>query len=216
MNLFIALAPVVYIHHTPAIILQALANLDIDKIVGFLGVHEFLPTSKLLRWLLPSVCKVTPLLCESVIYLFAGLDLGDLDKSRLPVYVAHFPSGTSVKNTGHWAQGVRVDKYEMYDYGLFGNEQHYKSLSPPQYNLTSIQHPPTAIFYGKNDVLADPLDVSKLIAELPLNTVIFKQFSDKFAHLDYVWGKNAYQLVYPDVVRLMGKYNPLNQTEVKM
>lgn len=58
-------------------------------------------------------CSVTPPLCESIIYTFAGLDLGDLDEARLPVYMAHFPSGTSVRDAAHYAQMIRAHTFRM-------------------------------------------------------------------------------------------------------
>jgi len=206
ISLFVGLAPVAHIHNTMSPLLRALADIDIDKLMQFFGINDFLPTNAILQWLLPEACKVTPLLCESVIYAIAGLDLGDLDKSRLPVYTAHFPSGTSVRDMAHWAQGVRSDKFQKYDYGLIGNLAHYGQSSPPEYTFDGVSPPPMALFYGGNDDLADPTDVEKLISILPPSALVHVEKTDAYAHLDYVWGQSLNTTIYPTVINLAEQY----------
>ena len=41
----------------------------------------------------------------------------NLNETRIPVYVSETPAGTSTMNIAHWCQGVKVDKFQMYDYG---------------------------------------------------------------------------------------------------
>lgn len=205
VSLFVALAPVAYVHHTTSLLLRALVDLDVPALVSLLGVREFLPTSELLRLLLPGVCAATPPLCESVIYLFAGLDLGDLDKARLPVYVAHFPSGTSATNMVKWGQGVKHDTFGRWDYGPLLNPSHYDGRSsPPPYNLTAAAAttPPVALFSGGRDALADPADVAHLAEVLPPGVLVAQNRTAAYGHLDFVWGEHAYKTVYPEVVRL--------------
>lgn len=47
-----------------------------------------------------------------------------------------------------------TDQFGQYDYGD-KNLNHYNADSPPLYNLSSIQVPIT-VFYGVNDLLANP------------------------------------------------------------
>jgi len=210
ISLFIALAPVCYVEHTTSILLKAIADLDIDKIVAFFGVHEFLPTSTFLRWLLPGVCAVTPVLCDSVIYLFAGLDLGDLNQTRMDVYMSHFPSGTSVMNMEHWSQEVRQNDFQMYDYGLL-NKEHYGTSTPPPYRLDLIASPPIALFWGGQDDLADNTDVAQLIAQAPPSTIVYQNYTAAYGHLDFVWGEHANVEIYPQVLWLIEQYTTAGQ-----
>ena len=84
ISLFIALAPVGYIYRTPSVLLKALSLVHMDALVQLFQVHEFLPTSRMLQFLLPAVCAATPIVCESVIYLIAGIDLGNNISARFP------------------------------------------------------------------------------------------------------------------------------------
>jgi hypothetical protein len=46
----------------------------------------------------------------------------------------------------------------MFDYGWWGNIQHYGQITPPQYDLGSIPtNIPLAMYTGGKDLLADPI-----------------------------------------------------------
>ena len=46
-------------------------------------------------------------MCINALAMIAGYSPDNLDPSRLPVYLSHSPSGTSVANMAHWCQAVR-------------------------------------------------------------------------------------------------------------
>jgi hypothetical protein len=75
---FFALAPAAFVGHVSAPFFQFLAKSHIDVILQWFGLHEFLPSSDLLRWLLPHLCdKAHPLtekLCWSVLCATMGCD----------------------------------------------------------------------------------------------------------------------------------------------
>ena len=49
-----------------------MSAVGIDRIVQFLGIQEFLPSLALLEFLLPEVCRASPLFCTNILYLIAG------------------------------------------------------------------------------------------------------------------------------------------------
>ena len=169
--LFVALAPVSSLKDCQSLFLRALADLGIDKIVALLGIKEFLPTSALLRLLLPTLCEATPALCETVIYLFTGLNPPNLNASRFDVYMGHFPSGTSVRAMEHFSQSIRHGTFSRYDYGAIENLIVYGSVSPPAWNVGAIDTP-TALFYGSQDPLGDVKDVTDLISQMSASTLV--------------------------------------------
>jgi lysosomal acid lipase/cholesteryl ester hydrolase len=207
INTFVALAPVFHLSSTMSVLLQAVAHLDLDVLGKLLGIREFLPSSKILKLLLPGLCKATPQLCDWVIYLFCGFDRNDFDAERMPVYMAHFPSGISMMELSHYAQSIRKNQVTYYDYGLLGNLKHYNNAQPPIYNLSLSQAPPTYLFYGANDDLADPTDVTELIKQFPSSLQAGVTFNNDYGHLDYVWGKDAYIDVYGPILNILKKVN---------
>lgn len=72
----------------------------------------------------------------------------------MPAVLSHYPSGTSVKNIEHFAQGVRSGRFSPYDNGKTKNMEIYNESSPPEYKLSGF-NVPTYIFYSKDDLLAD-------------------------------------------------------------
>jgi len=207
VNLFIALAPVAWVHNSRSTLLRVLASLDAVDIFVLFGVHDFTPDTPKLQKLLPELCKVAPEICDSFLGLLCGFDTKNLNNTRLPVIVAHEPSGTSVQNMAHWSQLVDKEAFQKFDYGI-KNHQHYNQSTPPQYNPSLITTP-TALFWGDDDVLADPVDVKNLLKTL--KNVVYTNEQRTYAHLDFVWGESAKDIIYPDIARLVKKYATNNK-----
>jgi hypothetical protein len=99
----------------------------------------------------------------------------------------------------HWAQGYIQPYFQHYDYGSVAlNMDHYGTATPPLYNLSNYNIP-TAIFRGGNDFLADAEDIERLFAEVSSEYIVHDMLIDDYAHLDFVWAYDAYQLLYPEV-----------------
>mmetsp|Transcript_11325 Transcript_11325/g.39457 ORF Transcript_11325/g.39457 Transcript_11325/m.39457 type:complete len:404 (-) Transcript_11325:154-1365(-) len=209
VNFFGALAPVAYVHHQSSWLLAAAAGLDIDKLFQLLGVHEFLPNASILQLIDPLICSILPTGCDVILFLICG-PTKFANASRMDVYVSETPAGTSVHNLAHWAQGVRSETYQMYDYGcgLFScdNEKHYGQKTPPGYDLGNVTVP-TGLFSGSEDMLADPKDVQQLADDLPASTLVHQQIWQGAAHLDFTWSPDANANVYQDLLKLIAKYN---------
>eukprot|EP01136_Pigoraptor_vietnamica_P039712 Opistho-1_new@10811 len=203
---FVALAPVAHIGHTTSLLIRALAALHTEKIFELLGVGKFVPGVDLLHKIVPGICTLTPWMCESVIYLIAGFDKQDLDQTRLPVYTAHFPASTSVRNLAHWAQMVRSGEFQLYDFGSDSkNVAAYGQKTPPNYPVERVGCG-LAILSGGKDDLADPKDVQVLVDAVREDRIFNERAP--FAHLDFVWGKDAGDDLYPSVVEIIASPAP--------
>jgi len=208
VNLFIALAPVAYVYNVESPLLDFMADLDLALWLQFFGEESFLPDNWVSQLIGGTLCLIDPYVCEDIVFLLCGWDISNMNKTRVPIYMEHTPAGTSVRNMLHWSQGIAEGMFQKFDYGTQGNIQHYNSTTPPQYLLQKVTSPPVAIFTGTKDILADPNDVQNLVNQLPVsNKPIFTLNEPTYNHLDFVWGENAYKLIYPDVVALAKKYS---------
>lgn len=216
---FGALAPIAYVKHQKSPLIDLLAYLDIAYIYEILGRKQFLPGIYILQNIAPELCEIVPEGCDEALWLLVGPSK-DLNASRIDVYVSETPADTSVKNMIHWSQGVKRDKFEMYDYGSSkANEEHYgpNYPEPPQYNLSAVTMP-LGLYSGSNDWLADPTDVSKLRKELPNNITKQDIYIQGYDHMDFVWGMKANQTIYlqpnllTEIIKYLGpgKYVPRN------
>lgn len=153
LNLFVALAPVAYVHHLSSPLLRVLADLHVDSLVELLGVQGFFfNDTQWIRDHLPALCAVCASCCDDVVEAFMGdLNRANLNASRLPLYLGEYPAGTSTEDVVHFAQLVRANKVAMYDYGSArANRAHYNQTTPPEYALT-LAGVPTAFFTGAGE-----------------------------------------------------------------
>ncbi|CAF4841467.1 unnamed protein product, partial [Rotaria socialis] len=74
----------------------------------------------------------------------------------MEVYISHEPDGTSVKNMIRFAQ---IFFKPMTTVHQKKNQLHYNQTIPPIYNIRPMTIP-TAIFWPRDDWLADPDDVA--------------------------------------------------------
>ncbi len=103
--------------------------------------------------------------CSSLLAAVAGCSLKLKNVTAVSNYLRLEPAGTSVKNIVHWAQEVKRDVFQKFDYeDPQKNIDHYKRPTPPPYDLSQIQLPNSTVFFaGGWDALADPTDVNHLI-----------------------------------------------------
>ncbi|XP_067129270.1 uncharacterized protein [Centruroides vittatus] len=178
----------------------------LDPLFRLFGFYEFLPNDLIMKLLARFVCgnRELQFLCENVAFLISGFDPSELNKTRLEVYTAHFPAGTSTQNVIHYAQMVNSRNFQKYDYGKTKNMKKYNRTTPPEYNVENIRTP-VALFYALNDCLADPVDVSLLRLKLKNLVECYRVSLPTWAHIDFVIGVDAPVYVYKEVMRIMQK-----------
>lgn len=210
VNVFIALAPVAYVNHITSPVFTTLSTFHVTELLDLFGYGPFLSDdgstwSGILNKVAALFCAPLDVLCNDVLFLFCGKS-NHINVTRLPVFLAHTPAGTSNKNMNHWTQGVLKDVFQSYDYFWpWSNMEHYGHLTPPAYNLNNLKVP-TALLTGSNDILADADDVAHMVKLVPNTTIVFQKQYDSYAHLDFAWGQDAFSVVYPDVLDLLTRY----------
>eukprot|EP00928_Gymnodinium_smaydae_P023866 TRINITY_DN19523_c0_g1_i2.p1 TRINITY_DN19523_c0_g1~~TRINITY_DN19523_c0_g1_i2.p1 ORF type:complete len:411 (+),score=31.84 TRINITY_DN19523_c0_g1_i2:90-1322(+) len=210
IDLFVALAPVAYAHNMRSPVFEALSLLRAARIYEFFGMRKLLPNDGsgdgFLNRIAKLLCDPLDRLCNAAIFLFCGRTT-HINATRLPVFLAHTPAGTSVKNMDHWSQGVLHNVFQMYDYGSAErNIAAYGQSTPPAYNLRNFRVK-TALFTGGHDILADRKDVQYILDAVPDRTVVYTKNLPDYGHLDFAWGQDANLDVYTDVIRLLKNHS---------
>lgn len=205
VKMFFALAPVASVEFSTSP-LTKLGKLPEFLLKDLFGVKEFLPQSTLLKWLGTHICNHVILkeLCGNAFFVLCGFNEKNLNMSRVPVYVAHSPAGTSVQNMLHWGQFIKSLKFQAFDWGSGArNYFHYNQTYPPLYSVKDMPVP-TAVWSGGQDSLADVKDISVLL--LQITNLVHNKFIPEWEHLDFIWGLDAPWRLYNDIVDLMRKY----------
>ncbi|NXQ83237.1 LIPM Lipase, partial [Nyctibius grandis] len=157
------------------------------------------------RAALARACSCRPLsrLCAYGLFLVGGFDKKNLNASRTDVYLSHFPDYTSVKNFLHWGQTAKTGEFKQFDYGE-KNKEKYNQTSPPFYNIEAMTVP-TALWSGGEDWVTATSETERLLPRIT-NLVYHEHFPD-WNHWDHIWGLDAPQRMYRQMVALM-EQNP--------
>ncbi|KAL6437999.1 hypothetical protein ACFW04_004349 [Cataglyphis niger] len=170
------------------------------------GLYEFLPSDEGMKEFQKLVCAedvITQPFCSNLLFLIAGYNKEQFNKTLLPIVLGHIPAGASTKQIMHYTQLVKSGQFRQYDYGWLHNKRKYGSFSPPIYDLKKIQQVPISLHYSSNDWLANIKDVNKLYTELGNPYGKFRVPHDKFNHLDYMWANDVKSLLYDKILSLM-------------
>uniref|UniRef100_A0A8D0C400 Lipase n=1 Tax=Salvator merianae TaxID=96440 RepID=A0A8D0C400_SALMN len=150
------------------------------------------------------ICTYYPNFCANVMSLFTGYNTANLNMSRLDVYVAQSPAGTSMQNLLHWSQIYSTNQFQAYDYGSKErNLKKYNQTTPPVYRIEDIKIP-ISVWTGGQDLFADSRDVGALCFRI--SNLIDKRHIPEWQHVDFIWGLDATERMYRHIIETMRKY----------
>ncbi|XP_044761444.1 lipase 3-like [Coccinella septempunctata] len=117
------------------------------------------------------------------------------------------PNTVSLKQVTHFSQIIRENTFRMFDYGPEKNFEKYNSRTPPNYDLSKVSVP-IGLFYSRNDTCYGLQDMEDLSKELGNCVHQYIVEDDKFNHFDFVYHKEAVDLLYVKILDFMKKYLP--------
>jgi hypothetical protein len=98
-------------------------------------------------------------------------------------------------------QLIRDKKLRQFDYGEKLNKIYYNSSEPPSYNLQEMRNFDFNSFFiaGDSDSFTEKEDFEYFKSLVGNKNKQFK-FLKNYNHLDYIWGKEAVEDIYVDVI----------------
>ncbi|XP_076981463.1 lipase member K isoform X2 [Tamandua tetradactyla] len=207
IKIFFALAPVITVKYTRSP-LKSLTVLSRKVVKVLFGNKMFYPHSFFDQFIATKVCnrKLFHQICSNFLFTLSGFDPKNLNMSRLDVYLAQAPAGTSVQNMLHWAQAAKSGQFQAFDWGNADqNMMHFYQLTPPLYNVTKMEVP-TAVWSGGQDRIADPRDIANLLPKI--SNLIYYKWIPHYNHVDFYLGQDAPQEIYQDLIKLMKECFP--------
>ena len=108
----------------------------------------------------------------------------------------------------HYAQEVNSGTFSHFDFGE-DNNAIYGQDTPPEYSLEVI-NVPIASYWSQNDWLAQPSDVLRFLTRIPNSILSYEVPFEQWNHLDYLWGIDAKDILYPQVIEAMDDFQKSN------
>eukprot|EP00026_Physarum_polycephalum_P005701 Phypoly_transcript_05736.p1 GENE.Phypoly_transcript_05736~~Phypoly_transcript_05736.p1 ORF type:complete len:435 (+),score=42.98 Phypoly_transcript_05736:442-1746(+) len=206
VNLFVPLAPVIIPRGFANPVVDTLARARPDFIFLLFGRRQLLPSTLFWRNNLSRAAFVQ--LIDLALEFLFGWDTACLSEKEKPLLYSHIYAHASVKTVVHWFQIIQTRKFQMFDDYKSSNVSSYGSEAYPGYVLPSYQtgqiKTPIAVFCGGRDTLPNN---PELLASLPQNQMVQVHMIDKYEHLDFMWANDVAEILYPNILTLLGKYN---------
>ncbi|CAK7338185.1 unnamed protein product [Dovyalis caffra] len=197
------LSPVAYLKTTRSLLTVICKE---ASIANLFGDSAFDPKGQLLPFfnLGNTLCAASKMNCYELLTPITGPNCC-LNGSTYHLFANNQPQPTAMKNIRHFGQTIRYGFLAKYDYGSSeANMQHYGKTKPPVYNLSNIPSDlPLFLSYGLQDGLSDVKDVKLLLDILKPHHDADKlttQYIKEYAHMDFIFGVNAKDIVYTHVV----------------
>ncbi|KHJ76387.1 hypothetical protein OESDEN_23993 [Oesophagostomum dentatum] len=128
---FFALAPASRMAHVKGVFFYTSQIYEQYKLMyNLFGDGEFFPNSVFASAMADILCdKTVNKLCEDFIFSVVGPNSNQFNMSRLGIYMAHDPAGTSSRNMLHFAQMINTKRFAPFDRGVDGNLRWYGTVS---------------------------------------------------------------------------------------
>jgi len=220
----VLLAPGVHMAHLHVPLLKYMALSHMDQVWRSVGFDiptiatnkEYFPGpgfQKIMEFFTGQtpLCRMSTALCNDIGKIM-GINVGDpknLDYRTMADAYVYDPGCSSFHLVMHWAQRIRKDTLREFDWGKQKNKQQYNGSSvPPLYELSKIKGTHLAVFDGDKDLFVTAADMKSLIGEVPQENWIKHTTMRNYAHMDFVWGKDAHVRLYPDVIKVLSSEMP--------
>ncbi|XP_028168964.1 lipase 3-like [Ostrinia furnacalis] len=206
----ISLAPICYMHHSPAQVLAALTAPLVMPALALTGTDGVFVDGSLERSLVLSACSSPATaygVCMQALYPVYGYDADEMEPEYAVKFFEHYPSSMSRKALTHLAQTIQQRRFQKYDYGLLGNLRKYGSLSPPEYALGG-NNISVVLVSGRNDLTSTLPDVALLRRRLGGVRRHIVLEPAKFNHIDFAHGINTHSVLFePIILSLLEEYD---------
>jgi hypothetical protein len=111
-----------------------------------------------------------------------------------------------VNNLKHWIQLTKSAELRKFDFGRKKNLQIYGTEEPPAYEFGALKKHTfnKYLFRGSKDAVISELDFDLLLSKLEPNST-FNYLLEDYAHLDYIWGTCAPEVLYQQVTSIIAE-----------
>ncbi|XP_034239874.1 lipase 3-like [Thrips palmi] len=212
---FVGLAPVAFVRDIRSDLIRVTCDLGAPAFLRHRGFMELLPNPPFISALKQLLCSpgaATQPLCSAFLSLISGFYSKQVNVTMMPSLFTNFPGGSALKQLEHYCQQLALEEldFRQFDLKARGNLARYGQVRPPAYNLSRVTAP-CYLIHADNDVLAVQSNVEALsqrLPNVPPDGVRLVRLAE-FNHLDFIYGRDAKELVYDHVLAYIGRQERL-------
>ena len=111
------MGPVAKVSHTKSTLLRVLSYTHAIDVLEYAGADDMLPRNYIQSQTFGFICDVLPEICTSAMYFISDSEGCLNNQEKMQVFIAHYPSGSSLKSFKHFSQLILSNRFAYYDYG---------------------------------------------------------------------------------------------------
>lgn len=199
----IQIAPITRLTHARHPVRNLSANILLKQLLRTMS--EININNRLTNFAIDIICRsqyiFLPMICGNVMKLAMGHH-NEMNYTRLPVYLKHFPDSTSALNLMHFSQMIQSPQLHMFNFGSpQQNQQCYSQPEPPIIDYTRIRSNDIHLIYSSDDMFSDVKDIEEFKKSVPGNFTTLDRYLQ-------VW--NSHFECYPN------PFNSVRMSEYKV
>ncbi|GMT08318.1 hypothetical protein PENTCL1PPCAC_30492, partial [Pristionchus entomophagus] len=141
---------------------------------------------------------------ESLLGIIAATGpMDQLDKSRLPLLLSHFPGGTSVKLVLHWLQlAAKANGYRVL---TTGRREIWRRMErvPPLSMISLATVCQLLSSFSPADTLVNDDSIKQALSVIPQCAIVRARNLTGFGHFDFLWGTRARRKCITRIIKEM-------------
>jgi lysosomal acid lipase/cholesteryl ester hydrolase len=200
----VLLAPASRIDRYDSSVLNLLREIQLDEKLQSRGIYEVLPHNPDLNSLSVKISQIYPTFHYAMLEMCSDEESWMNCPERIKVYMAHYPSGSSLKSLIHFKQLIDAKQFQKFDYGEEENLKLYGSAKPAKYNLENIKDIPIILCGGLNDKLTHIEDIRWLREEIKSTIFKYHEF-DHMGHASFLINNDItwFNFVLRDIYQIL-------------
>jgi lysosomal acid lipase/cholesteryl ester hydrolase len=207
----VLLAPASRIDRYDSSVLNLLREIQLDEKLESRGIYEVLPHNPDMNSFSVKISRIYPTFHYAMLEMCSDEVSWMNCPERIKVYMAHYPSGSSLKSLIHFKQLIDAKQFQKFDYGEEENLKLYGSAKAPKYNLENIQDIPIILCGGLNDKLTHIEDIRWLREEIKSTLFRYHEF-DHMGHASFLINNDItwFNFVLRDIYQIIHNERDIN------
>lgn len=192
VKMAVMLAPLAFMRRTTGP-LKSFSEINTSTLLSLLGLKDCPVRHIVYSLFIKDYCSTLRNVCDTPLLFMTNATATIHNTETLEMVMMRGQSDMSMRTLIHFLQLIQSGEFQSFDWG---------DGEPWRYHM-DLMRVPTAVFASDSDIVAPTWDVARLATRLSNILLLRTVQSSNFGHMDFVWGFEAYSLLYPSILALL-------------